>query len=201
MDGLINKQVPIYSMRNTCGWRGESYRHYLASKGVKTAPVKLPNRYFASDMDQSFAFDSSSRKGNRVDTQNIQRLHAKGWKDVQILENSSSLKSQGLLSDVDEIILKNKLDSKRSAVPEGPPDEVGGLSSASSFSVFEPPVRSAPNVDLNNLEDELPDREVRMPDAADEEASAGTPRGLRQAMSAPVATPGVPEVPDYDLKT
>ena len=45
----------ISSVRKPSGWRGQSYRHYLAAKGIKSPS---PQRYFATQVNQA-------AKGNR----------------------------------------------------------------------------------------------------------------------------------------
>jgi hypothetical protein len=226
------------------GWRGESYRHYLAAKGVKTTPAKLnfsPKLYFSTIPQPATVFapppqpmftdvsklqDTDMLKGNRMtsptgDNPDVKRLRTKGWTDEKILANSQFLLTQlddkgiPLLSVESLEKIKNKESLKKSEIPEAP---ISSLASSveplpavdlplSVPAQMTQPIRSAPNVDLVNLEDELPSRDIGMPVQVDEEATKGKPKGLRlqeqlDAATAPsVATPGAPEISDYDLRT
>jgi hypothetical protein len=236
-------------MRSPIGWRGNSYGHALAAKGIQTTPKKYfsQKRYFASDVmmqpgmmgsqfdgptyspggsqlpqplqEQSALTPSqmSDRlKGNRKDPSDIQSLRMKKWTDQAILNNADMLKSQGLLSEASESYLQNKLRTKASAIPEAPSQEVGSPLIQSDLSapdvpvtnpVFAPVQVSAPSVNLDALEDDLPRQNITVSPEFDfndtTEASQGTPAGLRRqmALSPTVMTPGAPEaIPDYDLK-
>jgi hypothetical protein len=60
------------------GWRFESYRHYLASKGIKTSPY-FAHKYFANDA----AKGPGKRSGRRTPTL-IARGHAKDFTNDEL---------------------------------------------------------------------------------------------------------------------
>lgn len=68
--------------RKPTGWRGESYRHYLAAKGIRS---RVSHRYFQMPGD---APDDES-KGNRREKSSgkLHALYAKSWSEEQILAN------------------------------------------------------------------------------------------------------------------
>lgn len=68
MKSFKNRYKPV-------GWRGDSYRHYLAAKGIKTK-VK-PHKYFVRDF----------LKGNRM-PKLVAIGHAKGFSDTQLQDES-----------------------------------------------------------------------------------------------------------------
>jgi hypothetical protein len=65
------------------GWRGESYRHYLARKGIST-------RYFATQVNQA-------AKGN-YDKGGIKRAYADGYSKAEVASNPALQEKYGVSS-------------------------------------------------------------------------------------------------------
>lgn len=236
MDELINKLDQVYLMRThrPIGWRGDSYRHSLSSRGISSSQKLYSKKYFATDFaPQSYDALTASEpnpsrvsdmlKGNRTDPPNVKRLRTKKWTDDAILENANSLMSQvneqtgePLLTPEDVTYIQEKVSKRQSSIPVAPPTseiatapiELPEFITPDLPSSQTPTMKVAPTVDLDNLEDELPDRRIALPSTLQplsDESLQGTPAGLRrqqQIMSTSVMTPGAPEaIPDYDLRT
>ena len=85
-------------MFKNVGWRGESWRHYMAAKGVKTTSTR--NQYFVLN----------ELKGNRTSS-NLHRAHSKGFSKSDLLQDESARQAFGV--SIEEI-----RGSRRSSFPE-----------------------------------------------------------------------------------
>lgn len=165
-----------FSRYKPVGWRGESQRHYLAAKGIKT------RKYLAV---QDFL------KGNRPEspTGSSSLLHAfyqEGYSDEDILARRTDPAFADAAVDV-ERKRASRSPSKKFDVPDSDSDE-------SQFQEFSRPVVSAEQLPVQPIPEEAPVARVQEP------MSVSEPIGESSELSEPTAgntvvTPGVPPAP------
>jgi len=149
------------------GWRGDSHRHYLAAKGIRTK-TPISNRYFVRD----------ELKGNRGFS-NLHRAFAKG-------HSVSDLESDQGLRDAFNVDLQKinafKKQSKKARLPEGLPGPSESDSEAFEQESFE-----------RLPEQELPVVEAPM-QLEEPQKTTETTESPADTYDVPtVMTPGVPE--------
>lgn len=119
----------ISSIRKPRGWRGESYRHYLAAKGIKSPS---PNSYFVRDMD----------KGNR-DAGGLKAAYAKGFTKEDLRRDDAARAAFG--------VSEEELVKRRSSLPERFPD--GGPSQVDfTEEIEELPEETLPQVEQEEFQ-------------------------------------------------
>jgi hypothetical protein len=169
------------------GWRGESYRHYLASKGIKTSR-RLSNFYFAvrHELKGHRGYPGLSGEENAA----IKRGFSKGH-SLEDMQNPSIASSLGL----SVAAVRSALVSKQSAasrVPEG----VGGDSVSRSrfYSDFVDSGSAEfvplPEPDLPVVQSSIP--EV-VPDVSVSDVVSDSGLSRSDVSGELVMTPGVPE--------
>jgi DNA topoisomerase I len=87
-------------MRMNIGWRGESYRHYLASKGVKSTAIK----YKKAPAGANYEFYGVDQKGRRVrlyGKRHVEQQKAKKFRRVRILRKKMSMIEEGIKRDTE----------------------------------------------------------------------------------------------------
>jgi hypothetical protein len=175
------------------GWFAENYRHYLASKGIKT------NRYYA--------------KGNYAPA-GVKRAHALRLTDAETLARAPELQSKGIIGSSDVSWLRRNLAEKTplSSViqPTGigietGPSVVPTLAESASFSSL--PTQEVPLAESPSFE---PMQTSTPGTVGADEGGDGiapiTTEGFEESeplgsaeISTAAQTPGVPEVPAYGL--
>jgi len=152
------------------GWRGDSHRHYLAAKGIKTKIS--PHRYFVRD----------ELKGNRGFS-NIHRAFAKGH-SVNDLQSDAQLR-QAFGVELSELQAFKGKKSPASRLPEG----IGGDVSSTNYSEFsEESYAPLPEAQLPVAE--VPEDIQEVPQEPIEYSESGDPSV--EASGEVVMTPGVP---------
>jgi len=192
------------------GWRGDSHRHYLAAKGIKTkikTKLYFADRYDAYNTLGASVGPNDAAKGNRM-AKLVAIGHAKGFEDVQLTPSVLRQLAVNMSPSVRErevqealMQLAEKVSKGRSNLPESTTGSV-----ARDIEAYRGTGRSIENIDIpvmdvpeDQIMQQLPEQiPAQIPEQIPEETTTALesydpePTGQGQVVMTPSVTEMAP---------
>jgi hypothetical protein len=131
------------------GWRGDSYRHYLARKGIAT---RFSNhQYFVRD-ELKGNRDARTSEQIAQGKSGLKGAYAKGWSKEDLLANKNLANAFGV--DSSELVSSRKPSRVLPEAPAREQESIPEMSESASIEEVAPVLPPPPPIDVQELQEE-----------------------------------------------